>query len=101
MVAGDEARLQLPDPVSTRSDWRPGCRRAGQTALVIEFIKAQVVERTKCCRQAAERADEANLRREEVDHRAEAGGSGKRETTLGFALYVNQRLTRRKQVRDE
>ena len=70
-------------------------------ALDAELVKLLVVEAAECGRQAAQGADQPKLPGESVDHEAKPAFLGKLEAFLGFALHVDERVTRREKVGDQ
>src|SRR5258708_21529652 len=68
-------------------------------ALKPQLIKLPIVKGTKFVRQATEGSDQPKLRGNAVNEETESHLMGKREAMLGFALYLNERIARREQVR--
>ena len=61
-------------------------------ALEPSLIELLVVEGAEFRRQAAQRADQPELRGDEVDDEAEPHLLRKREAILGFALHLGERI---------
>src|SRR6267378_6196403 len=97
MVAGKKARLQLADPV-------PALRQrqlpvAGETTLHPKLVKLGIVKATEMRRRAAERPNEPELRGDGVNGETESHLLRKRETTLGFALHLIERIAGSEKIR--
>src|SRR6266700_3334244 len=63
------------------------------------LIEALFVKRAECRRQAAESPNQSELRGDGVNGKTEPHLLRKRETTLGFALHLIERIARREKVR--
>ena len=74
-------------------------RVAGETALDPKLVKLLIVEGAECRRQAAERPDQPELRGDDVNDKTEPRLLRERETMLGFALHLGERIARREKVR--
>src|SRR6266850_6617974 len=99
IVAGKEARLQLADPVPALRQRQ--IRVGGETTLHPKLIKLLIVKATEIRRRAAECPNEPELRGDGVNGKTEPHLLRKRETKLGFALHLIERITRREKVRDQ
>src|ERR1700730_6357 len=99
MVAGKIARLQFPDPIPARGH----CQRriAGQMVFHPRLSHISIIEAAEFRGQAAERPNERKLRRDDVDDKAEAYLSLKRERILGLTLHAHKRLARREKIADK
>src|SRR4051812_20690813 len=97
MVAGKEARLQLADPVPALGQRQLPV--TGEATLHPKLVKLLIVKATEIRRRAAERPNETELRGDGVDGKTEPHLPRKRETTLGFALHLIERIARREKVR--
>ena len=97
IVAGKEARLQLADPVPALD--KRQIRIVGKTALDPTLIKLLIVEGAECRRQAAQRPDQSELGGDGVNDKPEPRLLRERETTLGFAFHLGERIARREKVR--
>ena len=97
IVAGKEARLQLADPVPAlgKRQIRVICRNGARS----ELIELLIVEGAEFRRQAAERPDQPELGGDEVNDKTEPRLLRERETMLGFALHLGERIARREKVR--
>src|ERR1700749_3063901 len=96
MVAANEARLQLADPIPAlgqRQSWV-----ICQTVFAEAFIEPLFVKRAECWRQAAESPDQPDLGADAVNGETEPHFQRKRETTLGFALHLIEWIARREKV---
>ena len=58
-----------------------------------------IVKATEIRRRAAERPNEPELRGDAVNEKTEPHLLRKRETTLGFALHLIERIARREKIR--
>src|SRR5215210_1575318 len=67
-------------------------------ALDPKLVKLLIVKATEIRRRAAERPNEGELRRDLVNAKTELHLLRKRETTLGFALHLIERIARREKV---
>jgi hypothetical protein len=99
VVASKEPSLQLSGPIPELGQRQKGV--ACQMALESEFIKLSIVEATKCRGQAKKSADQPKLRNDEVNHKAEARFSRKRENMLCFLMHLSERISHGQEVRDQ
>ena len=97
MVAGKEAGLQLADPVPALR--RRQARVALQTLLEPALVELRVVEGAEVRRQSTKRPDQPELRGDDVDDETEPRLLRKFEPILGFALHLDERISRREKVR--
>ena len=91
-----KVRLQFLNPVPAlrkREVWA-----TGETALGLEFVKLLIVEGAEFPRQSAKHSDQRKLRGDDVSDLLKLRVPRKSETVLGFALHLNERIARRKQV---
>ena len=96
IVAGEEARLELADPVPALGQRQ---RRIGrQVPFEPPLVELPVVERTESRGQAAQHPDQPELRGDDVNDEGEPRRLREPEAVLGFALGVGQRVARRKEV---
>ena len=68
-------------------------------ALEPQLVELLIVKRAEFRRQAAQRPDQPELRGDDVDDETEPHLLRKRETMLGFALHLDERIARREKVR--
>ena len=69
VVAGEDAGLQLADPVQAGGDRQ--ARLPSRCSLELLLVEPRVVEAAECRRQAAERPDELELCGDEADDETE------------------------------
>src|ERR1700751_1433765 len=86
IVPGQEARLQLSDPVPALA-LRP-CRVTRQMALELKLIKLLIIEGAEFRGQATEGSDKPELYCDEVNGEAKPSLSRKLEAMLGFMLHL-------------
>src|SRR3954468_9407964 len=68
-------------------------------ALESTLIELPIVKVAECHRQSTEGPDQTELRGDDVDDETEPGLLRKLETTLGFTLRLNERVSRREKIR--
>ena len=100
IVAGEEARLQLADPI-------PALGESPESGLLVESgarsdasSNSRIVEGAEFRRQPAQRPDQPELRGDDVNDRPEPRLLRECEAMLGFALHLGERIARREKVRD-
>src|SRR5208337_377626 len=97
IVAGKEAGLELSDPVAGFR--KNQIRTVREPALDFKLVKLAIVEAAEFPRPAAQRADEAELGAGEVYDELEPRLLREREANFHLALYFNERISRREEVR--
>ena len=90
VVAGEDARLQLADPVQAGGDRQ--ARVLLQMLLEPALVKPCIVEGAEDRGLAAERPDEPELCGDEVDDKIEAGLAREVESGLSLALHLGERI---------
>src|SRR5260370_7641016 len=98
MVPGEEARLQLQDPVLCPTVCETGVAR--QTAFEQVFIEPLIAEGAECRRQATEGPDQSELRSDDVNEKTQLRRLRILEAVLGFPLHFRERTTRSQKARD-
>ena len=90
VVVGEDACLQLADPVQAGGDRQ--ARIALQMPLEPLLVEPGVVEAAECRRQAAQRPDQLELCGDEVDDETEPRLAREVEPGLGLALHLGERI---------
>src|SRR5215471_9063658 len=96
MIAGQEARLQLADPVPALV--KRQIRILRKTALDPKLIELLIVKTTECRCQPTERPDQRELHGDDVTDATVSNLPGKLEAILGCALHLDERIARREHV---
>ena len=69
-----------------------------QSAFEFKFVEFPVVQTAETRRKAAKIADERNLRRDHLNDGKDTSLLSKLQAFLGFALCVDERVSRREQI---
>src|SRR5262245_34090806 len=96
MIAGQEARLQLADPVPALV--KRQIRILRKTALDPKLIELLIVKTAECRCQPTERPDQRELHGDDVTDATVSNLPGKLEAILGCALHLDERIARREHV---
>ena len=96
---GEEARLQLADPVTAGGSRQ--VRNRVEMLLELLLVEPGVVEAAELWRQAAQRPDEPELRGDPVDDETELRLAREVEPGLGLSLHLDERVAAGEQVRDK
>jgi hypothetical protein len=94
VVAREDASLQLPYPVNVT-------RLAFETALELLLVEPGVVEAAEEWRQAAERPDQLELPRDQVDDCAKPSLARQVQASLSIALHLGKRIAAGEKVAKE
>ena len=96
ILAREEARLQLADPIPAFGQRQT--RIALQMLLKSALVEPLVVEGAELRGQAAQSPDETELRGDDVDDKTEAALAREVEPVLGFALHLAERVSGGKKI---
>ncbi len=99
VVAGEDARLQLADPVPAGGSRQARIRL--QMPLEPLLVELGVVEAAELRRQTAQRPDQLELRGDDVDDETEPRLAREVEPGLGLSLHLGERIAAGEKVRDE
>ena len=99
VVVGEDACLQLADPVQAGGDRQ--ARICLQMPLELLLVEPGVVEAAECRRQAAKRPDQLELCGDEVDDETEPRLAREVEPDLGLALHLGERIAAGEEVCDQ
>ena len=96
IISGEEASLQLSDPVPALGN-RQTCV-ARQMAFEPKLIKLPIVKVAEFRRQATEGSDKPELRGDDVNDDTKPSFLGKLEAILGFTMDLRERISRSEKV---
>src|SRR5271165_1743711 len=97
IVPGKEASLELSAPIPAFGKRK--IRVTGQMTLHLKLVKVPIVEATECRGSPAERSYQPELCSDDVSDEAKLRPSREPEATLGLALHLGERITRREKIR--
>ena len=98
VIEREEAPLQLPDPVPAGAERHARMRL--QAPLELALVEPIAVERREIGRRSPELADQPQLRGDDVHDQAELRAPRERDSVLGGALDLSERIAGREQQRD-
>src|SRR5262249_43847591 len=99
VVPGEEASLQLADPVPTFDLQQVRLRR--EVALHLEFIEMLVIERAELGRGAAQVPNQRRLSADRLRPVDEGRGSAERKSGFSLSLDFDKRVARQQKVREQ